>query len=43
MKKWLGVCFLYILLAVLLLPLGVTLLLGGLGKGISYVGISAVI
>ena len=37
------VLFLYILLAVLLLPLGVTLLLGGLGKLMPYVGVTAVI
>ena len=43
MKKWLGLCFLYILLAVLLLPLSVTLLMGGLGNLMPYVGVIAVI
>ena len=36
MKKFLGILFFYILLAVLLLPLAVTMLLGGLGRMISY-------
>lgn len=43
MKKWLGICFLYVLLAVLLLPFGVTLLMGGLGSSMTYVGIITVI
>ena len=40
MKKLLGILFFYIILAVLLLPLGVTLLLGGLGTAPAYTGIS---
>lgn len=39
MKKFLGILFFYILLAVLLLPLLVTLLLGSFGKGLTYAGI----
>ena len=38
MKKVLGILFFYILLAVLLLPLVVTLLLGGFGMGVTAAG-----
>ena len=38
MKKVLGILFFYILLAVLLLPLVVTLLLGGFGMGMTAAG-----
>ncbi len=38
MRKLGGILFLYILLAVLLLPLAVTLLLGGLGAGVTSAG-----
>lgn len=36
MKKILSILFFYILLAVLLLPLAVTLLLGGFGQAVSF-------
>ena len=39
MKKVLGILFFYILLAVLLLPLVVTLLLGGFGMGVTAAGL----
>ena len=39
MKKFLGILFFYIILAVLLLPLAVTLLLGGFGSVPPYTGI----
>ncbi len=38
MRKVLGILFFYILLAVLLLPLAVTLLLGGFGLGVTAAG-----
>ena len=38
MKKFFGFLVFYILLAVLLLPLAVTLLLGGLGAGVVSAG-----
>ena len=39
MRKVLGILFFYILLAVLLLPLVVTLLLGGFGMGVTSAGL----
>ena len=39
MRKVLCVLFFYILLAVLLLPLAVTLLLGGFGMGVTSAGL----
>ena len=39
MRKVLCVLFFYILLAVLLLPLVVTLLLGGFGTGVTAAGL----
>ena len=39
MKKVLGILFFYILLTVLLLPLAVTLLLGGFGMGVTAAGL----
>ena len=38
MRKVLGILFLYILLAILLLPLAITLLLGGFGAGVTAAG-----
>lgn len=38
MRKVLGILFFYILLTVLLLPLAVTLLLGGFGAGVTSAG-----
>ena len=35
MRKVLGILFFYVLLAVTLLPLAVTLLLGGFGEGVT--------
>ena len=39
MKRILCILFFYILLAVVLLPAAVTFLLGGFGRGASYMGI----
>ena len=39
MRKVLGILFFYILLTVLLLPLAVTLLLGGFGMGVTAAGL----
>ena len=38
MRKILGILFFYIFLAVLLLPLAVTLLFGGFGAGVTVAG-----
>ena len=38
MRKVLGILFFYIFLAVILLPLVVTLLLGGFGMGVTSAG-----